>query len=267
MNRSGILRPRTADTRTTSERRDTSAGSSWLKRISTVSSLHGISPAASVRRLDDTANQSSSHSRVASTDNLMPNKLVKRSTSQRALSTDHAQGSFLRRPATSHQRTATLREWDAHRHRRVATATSSLTHEIPEMEPSSPPVWRPFFERGYPRKRHSTGGVRDAQPVRTITPIGYGQPTLILGRLVEPTESLEDQIDRSPTVQEEFPITSNRQRLRRSLSSMHRASRRRYFTDPVVKTNTETANGTISPAIKQSPLSPISHSSTFSTLR
>jgi hypothetical protein len=89
------------------------------------------------------------------------------------------------------------------------------------------------------------------------------QPTLISARAVH-RQSLDDDtgyrdFQSSPDIDGSAP---RRQRLRRSLSSFRKNGRQRYFTEPIVGMSNHNAQGSILPA-KQSPLSPVSRSSTF----
>lgn len=245
-NRSSMFRPRTADTRSTSQHRDPSASSSWLKRLSNVSSTRTSSPSAPSSKLDSTP-QSISSPIPENISQTLPNKLVKRSTSQRALSHDHARGMFLKRPATSHQRSATVQEW-------IPQETSFSTPATPYLSSESGPIWRPFFERGYSRKRFNTADQKDGPNLRTVSLPSNRQPVLMLGSELEIggfPDSEPEKVYVSPA--ETRAISSSRQRLRRSLSSVHRAARRRHVTDPTVKLSTEAVNGTITSTIRQSP--------------
>lgn len=181
----------------------------------------------------------------------MPNKLVKRSTSQRALSKDQAQGTFLKRPATSHQRSATLQEW-------TLRETSYSTPATPYLSGDVEPIWRPFFERGYPRKRHTSVNTRDNPSVRTISPSAFLQPTLMLGSEIEVFDDPNDRVEEVLDAENAPKVASTgRERVIRSLSSVNRATRRRHFTDPTVKVTKRVVNGTMTPATNSSPASPL----------
>ncbi len=79
VSRHGILRPWTSDRDSSTERKDGRSGSSWLRRISSMSRGKPGSPASSSSRLDE----SPQASRPSFNDLDQPNKLVKRSSSRR----------------------------------------------------------------------------------------------------------------------------------------------------------------------------------------
>lgn len=196
------------------------SSSTWLRRISTISSLND-SPSSSSRPGTPSVSFSN-HSntpilpRVSGTPaTLPPNKLVKRTSSHRALSSSYAQpgfgsGSTFRRPATSHQRSANLLQ---------LALDESLEYPEPQLPvvtkatPSGNPVnrvWRPYLFSGFPkssnvqpRKRHTSGTVR-SRPIRTITKAPDHYPTLLLATAVMPRPS-EDDLDDV----EDRPFTSS----------------------------------------------------------
>lgn len=126
---------------------------------------------------------------------------------------------------------------------------------------SSASIWRPFFTSDSSRKRPTTPGTREVR-VRTVSTPYAQRPTLVNARTVQRQNSEEDigrrDFQSSPVLLESV----SRQRLRRSISSFRKHGGQRYFTDPVVGVSNQTAHGSILPA-KQSPLSPVSRSSTF----
>ena len=150
--------------------------------------------------------------------NSMPrNKLVKRSSSQRALQGSSTMYSTLRRPATSHQRSATLQQHfleggnrTPEYSRRAGTPLNDLEEDLyPQGEEedksnaaeSSDCDWRPFFRRQVrkvrqddpPRKRRSSFVIHRNEAYRVITPSANDVPTLILGGSVS-TQSSDDSM-------------------------------------------------------------------------
>src|SRR5947209_5211204 len=177
--------------------------SSWLKRISTISSLNG-SPSSSLRPTTPSVSFSNNSATpfLASggPSTLPPNKLVKRTSSHRVISANYAKAPQLRRPATSHQRSATFGN----------IPTEELSHhDPPESNPSpgdhrgsssTPPLWRPYFSSGYgrlngnqPRKRHSSGTSR-TDSIRPVQKISNRHPILVSAKSVE-SRPPQDDID------------------------------------------------------------------------
>ncbi|KAL8873668.1 MAG: hypothetical protein Q9174_000898 [Haloplaca sp. 1 TL-2023] len=121
------------------------------------------------------------------------NKLVKRSSSQRALS-NVAAHSTLRRPATSHQRSATLQQHHQLEEGPVQHATprsSMLIDDLMEEPDSSDDLsrsWQYFFrprtvrlgKDGPSRVRSATGSVHRNDALTTIVPDVADLPTLLL---------------------------------------------------------------------------------------
>jgi hypothetical protein len=175
--------------------------SSWLKRISTISSLNG-SPSSSVRPTTPSVSFSNNSATPflapGGPSILPPNKLVKRTSSHRAISANHAKATQLRRPATSHQRSATFGN---------ITTDELSQHCPPEPDPSfsehhgsssTPPLWRPYFSSGYgrsnasqPRKRHTSGSSR-ADGIRPIQKISNRHPILVSAKSIESKPSQDD---------------------------------------------------------------------------
>jgi hypothetical protein len=182
---------------------DNSKRSSWLKRISAISSV-SASPASSIRPTTPSVSFSNNSATPflgsGASSAPAPNKLVKRTSSQRALSTNHARAPSLRRPATSHQRSATFGQ---------AMTAELSQHETYDRIPSlsephdsstSPPVWRPYFTSGYgrsgasqPRKRHTSGSSR-AESIRPVQKLSHVHPILVSAKSVE-SRTLEGDID------------------------------------------------------------------------
>ena len=217
-------------------------------------SLHSTSPAPSLTQ-NDSNGISTPHSDLS-----LPNRLVKRSTSQRLLSSDVTRGTLFRRPATSHQRSSSF----------APTTIMQDTHahgiiEQPETYHGiAAPAWRPFFNSGYPRKRLASGGLREGS-IRTVSASYAPRPTLLNGRTVQPRvpeEGDDDLIFRSSPPVGNLP-TQRRHKLRQSIGSIRRNAKHRNFTDPTTRVFKEDVQGSMLPTGKPSPLSPVSRSSTF----
>ena len=247
----------TAGTDGSTERDDSRPRSSWLRRISTIPSSHSSSPAPSVMKVGTDLDVLKP--RLLEME--MPNKLVKRSTSVRALSTNEAKGSFFRRPATSHRRSAS----------QIPTSAPQPTMPPPVVPNPTPPLtavtseseWRPYFDTGYPRKRHTSDNVRDGA-IRTVSTPYLRRPTLINARVVQRQDPHDDIDDSRPltSTPSEPSTVQRRQRLRPTLN-FRKNARQRNFTDPTVRVFKEDVQGSILPASRNSPLSPVSRSSTF----
>ena len=251
--RSSILRPWTAHSRsatpTSMDQKEPSVSTSWLKRMSTMStmsSMHNSSPAPSV-------------SEGEPGDSSRPNKLVKRSSSQRLL--DDASAPPLRRPATSHQRSATLQYLPRH-----DTQMFQFTGSQKRAPITSPaPLWRPYFDIDHSRKRHTSGGLGEIG-ARVVSGSRTRQPVLVLGPSVQPSDNLADQDARDiPEPLLTVQPVSRRQKFRGSLGSVRRGAgaRQRNFTDPVLSTSNGPKPELLKQVVKSSPLSPLSTSSAF----
>ena len=124
------------------------------------------------------------------------NKLVKRSSSQRALPgfDGKALHSTLRRPATSHQRSANLQQHflqDQETRRPSLGASSTLLNDLSEDHHSydeSSQLWQPFFKPQLPgtvkdgssRKRNANGMLNRSDTPKSIVPGITELPTLLL---------------------------------------------------------------------------------------
>ncbi|KAK5096565.1 hypothetical protein LTS08_007438 [Lithohypha guttulata] len=251
--RRSILRPRISASRSTTSHRDSGSSSGWMKRLSSFSS-HNASPAPSLKRQDDDESLTSStlHQRPATSGTSMPNKLVKRSFSQRGLSTDEARGQILRRPATSHQRSQTFRDiLSRPTYSDLAQRQSIQDSTLPSTGPSRPSgreTWRPFFETHFPRKRRKSETATAAGQIRVISLPTHAEPVVLRGSDLDEAELL-DTTREEPQQQIDYNgLPTPDRRLRRSLSSLRRVtSRRRNFTDPSVQLTRTAAHGTISP--------------------
>jgi len=163
----------------------------WLRRMSTLSSLKTGSPEPTPRLGSPSITYSN-----GSTAPILPNfadpnpstisrnKLVKRSSSQRLLSSGNALHSSLRRPATSHQRSATLQQFQQNEEpSRLSLAASSimpnesLRHEQSYDDTSQ--VWLPSFKTrviGTPRdgsvRKRGANGISNSrnEAIKPIVP-------------------------------------------------------------------------------------------------
>ena len=180
----------------------------WLQRKSTLSSLKSGSPATTERPTSSSITYSNgSAAPIFPRDNSPStpprNKLVKRSSSQRALDGSSALHSALRRPATSHQRSATLQ-----RHFIQGNEASYRSSYVPSMfdRPDSEPqelpkgitqVWKPFFRphivrrgRDTPsRKRDALGGANREDSIKSVIPDVTELPTLIMATSISTKHS------------------------------------------------------------------------------
>ncbi|KIW20733.1 hypothetical protein PV08_01311 [Exophiala spinifera] len=254
VSRHSILRPWTSDRDSSTERREATPSSSWLRRISSLSRGRNSSPASSSSRLDE-----SPHTSRPSFNELdRPNKLVKRNSSRLILQSDRETPALLRRPATSHQRSATL---SGPPYTRPLTTESVLETEAARYV-SKAPSWRPFFDSGYARKRYSSNGQREVH-VRTVSKPQY-PPTLLLGTSVTPREIHDSQdIRPEPFSDPVVPSGTRRHRMRRPMGSIRRGLPQRHFTDPIVRVSKDEAYGNIVPPTGFPGLSPMSNISDF----
>ncbi|KIX06687.1 uncharacterized protein Z518_04663 [Rhinocladiella mackenziei CBS 650.93] len=256
MSRHGILRTWTSDRDSSTERKEPRPGSSWARRISSISRRNHDSPASSSSRVDE----SSSASRPSFTDLEQPNRLVKRSSSKRIANHGREAAALLKRPATSHQRSATLSGLP---YTRPLTREFNLAVDSPGCT-SQKPSWRPFFDSGSVRKRYSSGVYREPS-ARTISTAQSRTPTLLMGGLVEPRKSPDMDEGRSSPLFETpvAPTTTRRHKIRRTLSSVRRGIPQRHFTDPIVRVNKDEAYGGMVPSTTFPHLSPMSNISAF----
>ncbi|KAL8677666.1 MAG: hypothetical protein Q9186_005928 [Xanthomendoza sp. 1 TL-2023] len=180
--------------------------SSWLRRMSTLSSSRNGSPVST----SIPASPSVSYSNASTAPILSGfadanptathrNKLVKRTTSQRALNSTTMQ-STLRRPATSHQRSATLQQHYPPDERPVLTSTprsSMLFHNLQEEDVSSDESvqsWQYLFrpknfrlgKDGSSLVRSAPNSARRNETLKTIMPETTELPTLLLATSITP---------------------------------------------------------------------------------
>ncbi|OJD26087.1 hypothetical protein ACJ73_02534 [Blastomyces percursus] len=174
--------------------------SSWLQRLSIISSSQNDSLLSGSRPGSPSLNGSTSpfFSSPFRVDH-QPNKLVKRPTSQRGLINSQSQtarsGSvaapapLLRRPATSHQRLANMRQRSSTDSRvQLGPPYSPFhsTHQTPsETFDQTGATWRPYFRSEYPysteiRRRSSARHRERARSPRRLVPEPGVAPTLLI---------------------------------------------------------------------------------------
>lgn len=187
--------------------------SSWFRRKSTMSTSNESpvstpppgSPSISFSNGSTAPILSSSTNFNSST--LPRNKLVKRSTSQRALQGSSGMHSSLRRPATSHQRSATLQQQrlsedeGSSNNRSIFHPPSPLNdlREDQQVDNDPPHIWQSFFKPqalklvkdGSSRKRAATGGISRIDSLRAIVPEADQLPTLMLATSIAPHSSAD----------------------------------------------------------------------------
>lgn len=223
------------------------AKSSWLRRMSTFSSFHVESPTSSSRPNTPSISFSNGSSAPIIPTTASPstsrNKLVKRASSQRVLHTSagnqpsysRSQMLTLRRPATSHQRSATIQE-------QLFQSNPDLSRDIPrpsfqcddgllpnkDDENSLPTQqWQPFFRRSdvqFVGDTPSKPGASMRNPnrsryVKSIVPVSGDTPILLKADLIlepglhEPIQipsiSAYSTTPCTPTTVDKFPIPSS----------------------------------------------------------
>lgn len=197
----------------------------------------------------------------------MPNKLVKRSVSQRGLSHDEAHGQIFRRPATSHQRSQTFKDILARpASHDMNNAQSGTLSALPQLSETQVPAWRPYFETGFPRKRRRSESATDPGQIRTISLPTTAQPFMLRASDLNDSSSPDDIYER-PALDWNAPSTSpnTSRRSRRSLGSLRKGTRRRNFTDPITQLSRASLTGTVSPIQAQGVIAPATEYATISS--
>ncbi|KAL9610546.1 MAG: hypothetical protein Q9167_004758 [Letrouitia subvulpina] len=214
-------RPSSTQAHSTFELRDSgTVKSSWFRRMSTLSSSRQGSPVSSPRPGSPSISYSNGSSAPilpspAYTTTMIPNRnrLVKRSSSQRALGSSSLH-STLRRPATSYQRSASLQQHyqQDEATTRLATSRSSIYfNELQEDQSSSNDSiqsWRCFFQSkaiksgkdGFSRKRLATPHGSRSEALKTVMSDAREPPTLLLGTSVTPPTIDNTVLDSTPDV-------------------------------------------------------------------
>ncbi|KAL8811992.1 MAG: hypothetical protein Q9223_007400 [Gallowayella weberi] len=181
--------------------------SSWLRRMSTLSSSRNDSPVSisipgspSVSYSNGSSAPILSEFADANPTTTHRNKLVKRSASQRALNSTTMQ-STLRRPATSHQRSATLQQNNPRNERPFLSSTprsSMLFHSLQEEEVSSDESVQPWQYLFRPKNvrlgkdgstlvRSAPNSARRNETLKTIVPDTTELPTLLVATSITPS--------------------------------------------------------------------------------
>ncbi|MCJ1468692.1 hypothetical protein MMC07_007321 [Pseudocyphellaria aurata] len=172
------------------------AKSSWLRRMSTLSSLkggsHDSTPPPGTPSLSY-SNGSTAGILPSTAGELAPrNKLVKRTSSHKVLSGTITPHSTLPRPATSHQRILQQRYSSGEEHNYQARVTQStpldVRQETHHAFDDSLQTWLPFFtsqaspltKDGFTRKRNSNFGVNRNEPIGSRKPHANGPPPTLL---------------------------------------------------------------------------------------
>ncbi|KAI4164702.1 MAG: hypothetical protein LQ342_001677 [Letrouitia transgressa] len=214
-------RPSSNQAHSTFELRDSgTVKSSWFRRMSTLSSSRQDSPVSSPRPGSPSVSYSNGSSApmlpnptYTSTMISNRNRLVKRTSSQRALGSNSLH-STLRRPATSYQRSASLRQHYQQDEAPSGPATSRPSlyfSELQEDQSSSNDSiqsWRCFFRSkstkvgkdGFSRKRLATPHGSRSESLKTVMSDAREPPTLLLGTSVTPPVGDDTVLDSTPDV-------------------------------------------------------------------
>ncbi|MCJ1352180.1 MAG: hypothetical protein MMC33_002164 [Icmadophila ericetorum] len=235
--------------------------SSWLRRMS----KHSPSPRRSPISTPRPSTPSMSFSNTSTAPILSPsatttpvqsrNRLVKRASSQRALQT--LQGSHqlqtksqmptLRRPATSHQRSATLQQqYNIDENEPPQTPPSNhqshVYEDYDQLEEDPTQIWYPFFrsrevrltKESTPKKRTSLASNGHSESIRSVSAAKEDLPTLLLATSIsterseeEPTAVFESAF--SPARFSPSPIGSPNEQAPRSRASFSISD---YFPSP-----------------------------------
>jgi hypothetical protein len=204
--------------------------SSWFRRKSTMSMSNESpfstpppgSPSVSFSNGSTAPILPSSTNLNSST--LPRNKLVKRSTSQRALRGSSGMHSSLRRPATSHQRSATLQQQHLSDDERLSNNRSIFHPPSPlndlredqQADDDPPHIWQSFFKPqatklpkdGSSRKRTAAGGISRIDTLKSIVPEADQLPTLMLATSIAPRLSADTANGRASHRQESHRLST-----------------------------------------------------------
>ena len=190
------------------------ARSSWLRRLSSFSSYSQPGSPTSTHRPESSSISFSNGSTApilsnppSTTTPILPrNKLVKRSSSLRVLHSNNAQSPSLprsqvpplRRPATSHQRSATLQqqfkeENNGPLHDPFQPLQDGEANDEAATLDDPPHDWRPFFrarttrlaKEGSSKKRNAAGNSNRHDSIRSISPVPDDVPTLLVATAIK----------------------------------------------------------------------------------
>lgn len=184
------------------------ARSSWLRRMSTLSSLkpgsHDSSPPPGSPSLSYSNGSTALILPSAANDGplfSLRNKLVKRNSSQKLLLGTSSPHSTLRRPATSHQRTLQQRYSSGEEYNYRSRLSQSIPYDGPQEDhqayDDSLETWLPFFtpqastptNDGFKRNSNSDSGPNRKEPTRSRIQHANGPPTLLLATSIRPSSS------------------------------------------------------------------------------
>ncbi|RMZ78216.1 hypothetical protein DV738_g4074, partial [Chaetothyriales sp. CBS 135597] len=242
-------RPLTQGKDASSVSEDARPRSSWLRRMSTSWDTSRPTSWLSVNGGGGSSEASTSQTRFD-----RPNRLVKRSTSPQFLYSDHPPGrSWFRRPATSHQRSASC-------------APATIAHVQGIIEQPSADVsasWSPFFRTGYASSsRSGSAMLRDAASIRTVSASNTPRPTLVNGTAVHTPRQPGDESDFSLHSSPELRglSTQRRNKLRKTGRAYGKT---RNFTEPSTAVFKQDVHASSLSFGRPSPLASGSQSSTF----
>ncbi|KAI1933960.1 hypothetical protein LOZ12_004165 [Ophidiomyces ophidiicola] len=198
--------------------------SSWVRRLSIItSSLNGSSLSGS-RPQSPSVTGSTTPFFPSNYPAPSPNKLVKRSTSSHGPSSAHRLQKFepatlpvLRRPATSHQRSANMRRRSS-TDSRVGCGTPKFTPTIPSTEENSPPTpthsssWRPYFSRARfsyssdrsTRRRAPPSRNRNQSPRRLVAHSNVAPTLLLASSILPPGRKTNSSSNLEPMARERY---------------------------------------------------------------
>jgi len=205
--------------------------SSWFRRKSTMSMSKDDSPfstpppgSPSVSFSNGSTAPILPSSTNFNSSTLPRNKLVKRSTSHRALQGSSGMHSSLRRPATSHQRSATLQQQHLSEDDRLSNNRSIFHPPSPlndlredqQADNDPPHLWHSFFKpqaiklikEGSSRKRTAAGGISRTETLRGIVPEADQHPTLMLATSIAPRSSADAANGRASHRQESHRLST-----------------------------------------------------------
>ncbi|KIW06971.1 uncharacterized protein PV09_02631 [Verruconis gallopava] len=178
-------RPRPATVRSQSR-------NSWIKRLSFSDNSRSSSPWPDSIALSPSSNASATISTAGSTIPMIgsapvalpPNKLVKRTTSQRMINSSSGRVPTLRRPATSHQRSANLQNWSLAHERESNPVTPDLLPPTIKAPPTET-KWKSFFTVKINKKGSvSKGSDAPSRGIKRVVPEEGCYPSLVTAKAV-----------------------------------------------------------------------------------
>ncbi|PGH07945.1 hypothetical protein AJ80_07926 [Polytolypa hystricis UAMH7299] len=187
--------------------------SSWLRRLSIITSSNNDSSLTGSCPQSPSVNSSTSPFFASPYPITAPNKLVKRTLSQRGLSSPQqsrfsgppATTPLLPRPATSHQRSATMRQRSSTESRiTLGSPGFNPYNETPAFTPrpeaATDSIWRPFFSPSNGNSSEYLGGrmsaaKRTGRTFRRFIAESNDHPTLLLASSITP--EVEERVSRT----------------------------------------------------------------------